>query len=153
MALKYGSYSKKGRRGSGMRLHHSEYLKYIYQGGEYFYKKKNYVSAYDGTIEYEKITATTFKKAIKRGNKTEILSIDEDFEDIFFGTVTEILSEHYQVELKYSREALQTTLDTIEDFEKLYGNLDETFKSVLFRQRIENYVEYIIPVKKMKEAI
>ncbi|NBI08365.1 hypothetical protein, partial [Senegalia massiliensis] len=84
MNLAYGSYSKKGFRGSGMRLHHSEYFKYIYQGKEYFYKKKFYVSAYDGDIKYEKITDTTFKKAVTRGNITEELIVIEDFEEISF---------------------------------------------------------------------
>lgn len=153
MAFKYGTFSKKGFRGSGMRLHSTEYFKYIYKGKEYFYKKKYYVSAYDGDIVYEKITSATFKKAIKRGNKTEIISIGKYFENIFFGTVAEILSEHYQIELKYAREALENTLDCIEGFEKLYGSMDETFKSVLFRQRLDNFVEYIIPVKQMKEVI
>jgi len=153
MNLRYGSYSKKGFRGSGMRLHHSEYFKYIYQGKEYFYKKKFYVSAYDGTIEYEKITSATFKKAVKRGNKTEIMFVDTDFKDIFFGTVAEILAEHYTIELKYAREALESTLDSIEDFEQKCGNLKETFKGVLFRNSIDDYVKYIIPVKRKREVI
>lgn len=153
MKFTYGTFSKKGRRGSGMRLHHSEYKQYSYQDENYYYKKKFYTSAYDGTIEYEKITSTTFKKAIGRGNTTEKLSVIEEFEEISFQVLAEILAEHHDIELKYSREALESTLDTIDDLEKICGPLTKIFKMILFKERIENYVQYIIPVKKIKEAI
>ncbi len=153
MALKYGSYSKKGRRGSGMRLHHSEYFKYIYQGGEYFYKKKYYVSAYDGTIEYEKITSTTFKKAIGRGNTTEKLSVIEEFEEISFQVLAEIIADTHNIEIKYAKESLEDILDTVGYFDETYKNLSKKFKSILFKERISNYIEYIIPIKNMKEII
>lgn len=149
----HGTFSKKGRRGSGMRLHHSEYKKYSYQNESYYYKKKYYTSAYDGTIEYEKITSTTFKKAIGRGNTTEKLSVIEEFEEISFQVLAEILAEHHHIELKYSREAIENTLDTIEELEKICGRTDKLFKALLFKERISNYVEYIIPVKEMKEVI
>ncbi|WP_130807672.1 hypothetical protein [Senegalia massiliensis] len=153
MKLPYGSYSKKGFRGSGMKLRRSEYFEYIYKGKSYFYKRKVYTSAYDGDIQYEKITKATFKRAITRGNKTETMYIDNDFEEIFFGTVAKILAEHYTIELKYAREALESTLDSIEDFEQKCGNLKETFKAVLFRSSIDDYVKYIIPVKRKREVI
>lgn len=153
MKFAYGTFSKKGRRGSGMRLHHSEYKKYSYQEENYYYKKKFYTSAYDGTIEYEKITSTTFKKAIGRGNTTEKLSVIEEFEEISFQVLVEIIAEHHGIELEYSKEAIESTLDTIEELEKICGRTDKLFKALLFKERIENYVEYIIPVKKIKEAI
>ncbi|NBI07215.1 hypothetical protein [Senegalia massiliensis] len=153
MKLPYGSYSKKGFRGSGMKLRRSEYFEYIYKGKSYFYKRKVYTSAYDGDIQYEKITKATFKRAITRGNKTETMYVDNDFEEIFFGTVAKVLADFYDIKVKYAREALENTLDTINELKKIYGSIDENFKSILFRQRIENFVEYVIPVKKMKEAI
>ncbi|NBI08092.1 hypothetical protein [Senegalia massiliensis] len=153
MKLPYGSYSKKGFRGSGMRLHHSEYFKYIYQGKEYFYKKKFYVSAYDGDIKYEKITDTTFKKAVTRGNITEELIVIEDFEEISFQVLSEIISEAHNIGIKYSKEAVENTLDTIEELEKITDKLDKHFKRILFKSRVNNFVDYIIPVKRMKEAI
>lgn len=153
MNLGYGSYSKKGFRGSGMRLHHSEYFKYIYQGKEYFYKKKFYVSAYDGDIKYKKITDTTFKKAVTRGNITEELTVIEDFEEISFQVLSEIISEAHNIRIKYSKEAVENTLNTIEELEKITDKLDKNFKSILFKSRIKNFVDYIVPVKRMKEAI
>jgi len=153
MRLPYGTFSKKGFKGSGMRLHHSEYFRYSYRDENYYYKKKFYTSAYDGNIVYEEITEKTFNKAIARGNKTERLTAIEEFEKINYYVISEILSEEHEIEVKYAREILTDILETIQDFERTSGRLSEKVKRVLFEDRVKNYVRYIIPVKKIQEVM
>ena len=105
-------------RHSSFKLRWSRYYQYILEGQVFYLKQKAYTNKNDGYIDWEMITEQTYKDAMKRGSKDNVVVVEEEVSIAPVQALTLIFNEAYNSDETDVRRAVIEAQESIRELRK-----------------------------------
>ncbi|WP_077369684.1 hypothetical protein [Anaerosalibacter sp. Marseille-P3206] len=94
------------RRHRSFRLRWSRYYQFLVEGQVFYMKQKAFTNDSDGCIEWEVITEQTYREALKRGYRDNVVVVEEEISIADVQALTLIFNEICQIDEDCMRQAV-----------------------------------------------
>ena len=136
------------RKHSSFRLRWSRYYQFILEGQIFYLKQKAFTNKHEGFYEWEIITEQTYKDAIKKGCKDNVIIVEEDILEVPTQVLTLMFNDSYDLSESDMRQAVYEAQEAIRYIRKHtkinYDTEYRVFKKVL---------QFHISMQREKEVI
>ena len=105
-------------RHRSFRLRWSRYYQFILEGQIFYLKLKAYTNNSDGMKEWEMITEQTYRDAIKRGYKDNVVIIEDEVSIAPTQALTLVFNEIYNIDESYMRVAVIEGQESIQELRR-----------------------------------
>lgn len=106
------------KRHRSFRLRWSRYYQYIVEGQAFYLKLKAYTNKSEGMMEWELIIEQTYKNAIKKGYKDNIVVVEEEVSITPVQALTLIFNEVYDIREIDMRKAIIEAQESVRELRK-----------------------------------
>lgn len=106
------------RRHSSYKLRWSRYYQYLIEGQVFYLKLKAYTNKNDGMKEWELITEQTYKNAIKKGYRDNVVVVEEEIAITPLQSLTLVLNELYRIDEDDMRKAICQARESIRELRR-----------------------------------
>lgn len=100
------------------KLRWSRYYQFLIEGQIFYLKLKAYTNKEQGLKEWELITEQTYKKAMKNGNKDNLVIIEDEVSIAPVQALTLILNRMYGINERDMRKAVVEAQESIRELRK-----------------------------------
>src|SRR5699024_8726651 len=122
-------------RHRSFRLRWSKYYMYLLEGQVFFLKLKAYTNRYEGMKEWELITERTYRNAISKGHKDNVVIVEEEVPITPVQALTLIFNEIYREDENVMRKAVyeaQKNIRELRRYKKINTEIEySVFKNIL----------------------
>lgn len=132
----------KMKKHSSFRLRWSRYYQYILEGQVFFLKQKAYTNKNDGYIDWEMITEQTYKDAMKRGSKDNVVVVEEEVSIAPVQPLTLIFNEIYSMDETDVRRAVIEAQESIRELRK-HTKIKSGLEYRIFKKILELQIKQI----------
>ena len=101
------------RKHSSFRLRWSRYYQFILEGQIFYLKQKAYTNKNDGYIDWELIAEQTYKDAVKRRNKDNVVIVEEDILEVPTQVLALMFNDSYGLSESDMRQAVYEAQEAI----------------------------------------
>lgn len=137
------------RRHRSFKLRWSRYYQYIIEGQVFYLKLKAYTNKSDGMMEWELITEQTYRNAIKKGYKDNVVLVEDEIAFASARALTLIFNETYAMDETDLRKAIIEAQESVRELRK-HTKIKSSLEYRIFKRIMELKVKEI---QEYKEAI
>lgn len=135
-------------RHSSFRLRWSRYYQYILEGQVFYLKQKAYTNKNDGYIDWEMITEQTYKDAMKRGSKDNVVVVEEEVSIAPVQALTLIFNEAYNSDETDVRRAVIEAQESIRELRK-HTKIKSGLEYRIFKKILELQIKQVQDYEKV----
>lgn len=138
----------KMKKHSSFRLRWSRYYQYILEGQVFFLKQKAFTNNSDGCIEWELITEQTYKDAMKRGSKDNVVVVEEEVSIAPVQPLTLIFNETYSMDETDVRQAIIEGQESVRELRK-HTKIPNGLEYRIFKKILELQIKQVQDYEKV----